>query len=46
MFGVSRVASDSWKTSALRDSTIRLVRDGLAMVDGGYRDLLRRRRRR
>lgn len=46
MFGVSRVASDSWKTSALRDSTIRLVRDGLAMVDGGYRDLLRWRRRR
>ena len=46
MFGVSRVASDSWKTSALRDATIRLVRDGLAMVDGGYRDLLRRRRRR
>jgi hypothetical protein len=43
---VSRVASDSWKTSALRDATIRLVRDGLAMVDGGYRDLLRRRRRR
>lgn len=46
MFGVSRVASDSWKTSALRDSAIRLVRDGLAMVDGGYRDLLHRRRRR
>lgn len=45
-FGVSRVASDSWKTSALRDSTIRLVRDGRAMVDGGYRDLLRWRRRR
>ena len=46
LFGVPRVASDPWKTSALRDATIRLVRDGLAMVNGGYRDLLRRRRRR
>jgi hypothetical protein len=46
MFGVSRVASDVWKTSALRDATFRLVRDGAAMVNGGYRDLLRRRRRR
>lgn len=46
MFGMSRVASESWKTSALRDTTIRLVRDGFAMVNGGYRDLLRRRRRR
>ena len=45
MFGVPRVASDPWKTSALRDTTMRLVRDGLAMVDGGYRDLLRHRRR-
>lgn len=46
MFGASRVASDAWKTSPLRDATVRLVRDGLAMVNGGYRDLLRRRRRR
>jgi hypothetical protein len=46
MFGASRVASDAWKTSPLRDATIRLARDGLAMVNGGYRDLLRRRRRR
>lgn len=46
LFGIPRVASDPWKTSALRDATIRLVRDGLAMVNGGYRDLLRRRRRR
>lgn len=46
LFGGPRVTSDPWKTSALRDATIRLVRDGLAMVNGGYRDLLRRRRRR
>lgn len=46
MFGAFRVASDPWKTSPLRDATIRLVRDGIAMVNGGYRDLLRRRRRR
>jgi hypothetical protein len=45
MFGVPRVASDPWKTSALRDTTVRLVRDGFAMVSGGYRDLLRHRRR-
>ena len=42
LFGASRVASEPWKTSPLRDTTIRLVRDGLAMVAGGYLDLLRR----
>ncbi|MEW4459985.1 DUF2285 domain-containing protein [Roseibium algicola] len=42
LFGARRVASEPWKTSPLRDTTIRLVRDGLAMVTGGYLDLLRR----
>ncbi len=42
LFGARRVASEPWKTSPLRDTTIRLVRDGLAMVAGGYLDLLRR----
>ena len=46
IYGPSRVATDSWKTSALRDSTIALVRDGRALIDGGYRSLLRQRRRR
>lgn len=46
MYGPSRVASDAWKTSALRDSIIALVKDGRALVDGGYRTLLRQRRRR
>lgn len=46
IYGTSRVAEDSWKTSALRDSTIDLVKDGLALIAGGYRKLLRHRRRR
>lgn len=45
IFGKTRVAADPWKTSALRDATMGLMRDGLAMVAGGYRALLRRRRR-
>jgi hypothetical protein len=44
IYGDSRVAADPWKTSALRDSTIALVRDGHALIDGGYRALLRQRR--
>lgn len=45
IYGVSRVASDPWKSSALRDVTMDLVKDGLAMIAGGYRALLRHRRR-
>ncbi|MCP1931041.1 DUF2285 domain-containing protein [Bradyrhizobium elkanii] len=45
LFGAARVADTPWKTSALRDATIDLVRDGLSLVAGGYRSLLRRRRR-
>ncbi|MGX1787067.1 DUF2285 domain-containing protein [Bosea sp. NPDC055332] len=45
IFGVDRVASEPWKTSALRDATTALVRYGLAMIAGGYRTLLRHRRR-
>jgi hypothetical protein len=45
IFGVDRVASEPWKTSALRDATTALVKDGLAMINGGYRTLLRHRRR-
>lgn len=45
IFGVDRVASEHWKTSALRDATTALVKDGLAMIAGGYRALLRHRRR-
>ncbi|MDK1389721.1 DUF2285 domain-containing protein [Sinorhizobium sp. 8-89] len=46
IYGRERVAFEPWKTSALRDATIDLVKDGLAMVAGGYRTLLRHRRRR
>ncbi|MGF7163566.1 hypothetical protein FHS85_005236 [Rhodoligotrophos appendicifer] len=45
IFGAARVADDPWKTSALRDATRDLVRDGLAMIAGGYLKLLRHRRR-
>lgn len=45
LYGEGRVASHPWKTSALRDSTISLVRDGRALIDGGFRTLLRQRRR-
>lgn len=45
IFGVERVAADPWKTSALRDVVLDLVKDGFAMIDGGYRKLLRHRRR-
>jgi hypothetical protein len=45
IFGPARIADISWKTSALRDVTIDLVKDGRALIAGGYRTLLRRRRR-
>jgi hypothetical protein len=45
IYGASRVATEAWKTSALRDSTIALVKDGKAMVEGEYRLLLKHRRR-
>ena len=40
LFGRSRVVSEPWKTSSIRDATIRLVRGGLALMRGGYRRLL------
>lgn len=45
LFGKERVAAELWAESSLRYATIRLVTDGLAMIDHGYRDLLRHRRR-
>ncbi len=45
IFGVDRANSEPWKTSALRDATHALIKDGLAMIAGGYRTLLRHRRR-
>jgi hypothetical protein len=45
LFGSARVPARGWKTHDLRSRTIRLVRLGLHMMRGGYRDLLRPRRR-
>jgi len=45
IYGASRVAADAWKTSALRDGTIALVKDGKAMVEGEYLQFLKHRRR-
>lgn len=45
IFGTARVADEPWKTSALRDATMDLVKDAFAMIAGGYRTLLRHRRR-
>ena len=45
IYGSPRVAADAWKTSALRDSTIALVKDSKAMVEGEYLQLLKHRRR-
>jgi hypothetical protein len=42
LFGSTRVpAGTGWKTHDLRDRTIRLVRSGVRLMQGGYLDLLR-----
>ena len=42
LFGRTRIpAGADWKTHELRDRTIRLVRGGLALMRGGYLDLVR-----
>ncbi|UXN75511.1 DUF2285 domain-containing protein [Devosia sp. A8/3-2] len=46
IYGIERIRAEHWKTSALRDSVIALVEGGLAMIAGGYRQLLRHRRQR
>lgn len=45
IFGADRVAAEHWPTSTLRVTTSTLVKDGMAMIAGGYRTLLRHRRR-
>jgi hypothetical protein len=45
LFGPGRVAAEPWKTSALRATIIGLVHGGRAMIAGGYRQLLRHRRK-
>ncbi|TPI67159.1 DUF2285 domain-containing protein [Mesorhizobium sp. B3-1-3] len=45
LFGRRLVTAADWHDSAFRYQTHRLVRDGLKMVERGYRQLLRARRR-
>lgn len=46
LFGRGRIpAGATWKTHDLRDRTIRLARNGLKLMCGGYLDLLRLPRR-
>ena len=40
LFGAGRMPERGWKTYDLRDRTVRLVRLGHAMMQGGYRRLL------
>jgi hypothetical protein len=45
LFGKKHIPDRAWKTHDLRNRTIRLVQSGLALMRGGYRELLRPRRR-
>jgi hypothetical protein len=40
LFGAEAVARYAWKTSSIRGQTIRLVKDAILMMKGGYRKLL------
>ena len=40
LFGQKRIPERAWKTHDLRNRTIRLVQRGLALMRGGYRELL------
>ncbi len=42
LFGSVRVDAEPWKSSSVRDATIRLVRNGVALMRGGYRKFLRK----
>jgi len=46
LFAGRMPAGAAWRTDSARSRTIRLVRDGLALIRGGYLDLLRPDRRR
>ena len=45
LFGAKRIPERAWKTHDLRNRTIRLVQTGVALMRGGYRELLRQARR-
>ncbi|SHM82798.1 Uncharacterized conserved protein [Bradyrhizobium lablabi] len=45
LFSKKHIPDRPWKTHDLRNRTIRLVQSGLALMRGGYRELLRPKRR-
>jgi len=45
IYGAARVDTEPWKTSPLRDAVIAFVEGGLSLIEGGYLQLLRQRRR-
>jgi hypothetical protein len=45
LFGAKSIPERAWKTHDLRNRTIRLVKSGLELMHGGYRELLRLARR-
>jgi Uncharacterized conserved protein (DUF2285) len=45
LFGAKSIPERAWKTDDLRNRTIRLVKTGVALMHGGYRELLRLSRR-
>jgi hypothetical protein len=45
LFPAHKHDAKTWVESSIREATIRLVRDGMKLVRGGYRTLLRRPRR-
>jgi hypothetical protein len=45
LFPQHQIEAAAWAGDALRETTIRLARDGMKLVGGGYRELLRRPRK-
>lgn len=45
LFPSHHIVPRAWRGDALRETTIRLVRDGLGLVEQGYRRLMRKPRR-
>lgn len=45
LFPKHPIEAASWAGDALRETTIRLARDGMKLVHGGYRELLKRPRK-
>ncbi len=46
IFHIGRISRDEWQMSSARHAVMALLRDARAMIEGGYRKLLRHRHRR